>query len=244
MFSRAGGVVYAWSYGRVTPDDRDRAAIVASHDGARSFRQIASYEADSGGGAAGDPRVIFVTTDHGLFVSRSGGASWQRTAAPRGSLHAITIAESRSDTLYVVGDISRTAVGDSGEEGTTQRLYRSLDGGRSWRSVLEMFDITSIDVAPSRHSTVYVTGTRIVEGRASVVVRRSGDAGSHWQTRFSQPSSGGATIPDVERTRSPNAGRLVVDPSDPAIVYRDTGARVEVSVDGGRNFRKLRSQVG
>jgi photosystem II stability/assembly factor-like uncharacterized protein len=243
VFSRDASLVYGWVGGPVIPEDRHRAAVVVSHDGGRSFGKVASYETESIA-VADDPRRAYLTTASGLFVTRDGGSDWQRAAGLPGDLHAAAVAPTASSTVFVVADTGRFIDSKEGEGGTTQRLYRSLDAGEHAASVLEMFDITSITFAPSRPATVYVAGEQLVDDHARTVVLRSRDLGGHWQTQASEPSVNSASADYLEAPTSPNADSLAVDPTDPSIVYRDTGGQIERSLDGGHMFHRLHVRPG
>lgn len=239
VFSRAGDALYGWSIGGITSEDADQAATVVSRDGGRSFAKVLPYDAEAVA-VTNDPRLVYATAD-GLIVSRTAGADWQRAGAPLDSTHAIAAAPATPRAVFVAADTGRFVESREGEGGTTQRLYRSLDAGKHWTNVLEMFDITSINVAPSHPAIVYVAGEQITNSRAKVVVLRSRDVGRHWQTRSSEPSSGGQTVADLDRTISPNTDTLAVDPVNPNVLYRDIGTRVQRSLDGGRSFTTLRN---
>ena len=242
VFARAGTLVYGWVGGPLTHDDSRDAAVLVSRDGGRSFQKVAAYDAEALA-VGGDPRVVYVTTASGLFVSHTSGAHWSRASLPD-RLHAVAVAPSAPGMLFAAADTGRFVGTDKGESGTTQRLYRSLDGGEHATSVLELFDIASVAVAAGRPARVYVAGEQIADNRARVVVLRSDSSGRHWQTRSSRPSGGAPTVAEMGRPGSPNAGRMVADPADPEVLYRDTGDRIERSVDGGRSFRALRVRAG
>jgi hypothetical protein len=242
VFSRAGTLVYGWAGGPLTEDDPWEAAVLVSRDGGRSFQKVAAYDAEAIA-VGGDPRSVYVTTANGLFVSRTAGDRWSRASLPD-DLHTVAVARSAAGTLFVAANTGRFVGSDAGEGGTTQRLYRSRDGGEHAMSVLELFDITSIDVGAGRRARVYVAGEQIADNRARVVVLRSDDLGRHWETRSSRPSGGPPTVAEMGRLASPNADRVAVDPADPEILYRDTGQRVERSTNGGRSFSSLRVRAG
>jgi hypothetical protein len=239
VFAATGDLVYGWSDGPLIHPDGRQAGIVVSRDLGRSFEKVASHDVGSMA-VAGDPRVAYATTPDGLFVSRNAGTDWRRVST--GPRHAVSVTASGPDALFVVDETGRPVDTAEGYEGSTQRLYRSLDGASTWTSLLELFEISSVAGAPGDPATVYLAGRRIVDDHSRVVVLRSRDRGRSWQTRSSQPDAGGATtVEDVEEgAPSPNAGAVVVDPSNGAILYRDTGTGIERSVDGGRSFRRLR----
>lgn len=243
VFAATGDLVYGWSEGPVIHPDGRRAGIAVSRDRGRSFQEVASHDVQSLA-VAGDPRVAYATTPDGLFVSRNAGADWRRVSS--GPRHPVSVAASGPDALFVVAQTGRSADSAEGYEGSTQRLYRTLDGGRTWTSLLELFEIASVAGAPGDPSTTYLAGTRIVDGHASVVVLRSGNRGRSWETRSSEPAAGaGPSVADVEAgPASPRADAVVVDPASRQIVYRDTGASLERSLDGGRSFKTLRVAPG
>lgn len=143
-------------------------------------------------------KTVYAGTRAGVFSSRNGGATWaQVLVSPKPGqdmvVSEIAINPQDSDVVFV-GSLF-------------QGLFRSEDGGRSWRQLgkgyfgasYDRSEIRGLVLDPSAPSTVYVS----VEGKG---VFRSLDAGQVW-TRAS------AGLP-----RS-SSGTLAIDPMDPEILY-------------------------
>lgn len=118
----------------------------------------------------GDPRIIYAGGDTGLFVTRDGGANWERLTA-QGDLPTIwslAIDPVEPSTLFA---------------GTRPAgVYRSRDGGSTWqRLAVDIAEecmigqpfVTSVLVDPADHDTIWA-GVEI-DG-----VFRSTDGGDTW----------------------------------------------------------------
>jgi photosystem II stability/assembly factor-like uncharacterized protein len=222
----------------------DMTGSYISHDGGESWRMFnLGNRTDFFVFDPVDPKVIYAKTvgpptqmgkDRpltvaGLWRSADAGRTWRlvradpRTipagaaAGPAGDLTALTVDPSDSKALFAVL-----------QEGRSQTLSVSSDGGRTWMTAGELAgggrQIYIDPRSPAKDRTLYVTGAR------SVAVREGG----RWST--------GEALPGAP----PGGGRGQGQASFSAgfagggrpIVYASTATAVFVSEDGGRTWRK------
>jgi photosystem II stability/assembly factor-like uncharacterized protein len=197
-----------------------------------------------------DPRILYIGLQQGrrvLFKSRDGGATWRLSQsglpAAAGTLPGVTeIAVDRRNPAIVYAVVG-------GE------LFRSLNGGRDWSRPVPQLSGGSIH-------DLETTGYGLLAGTSAGVLL-SVDRGLTWQLRtagMSTASIVGMAIDQQEPARlyasallgglfkTANRGRpwqrlddfasrlLLVDPSDPDIVYAATGGSILKSTDGGRGW--------
>jgi photosystem II stability/assembly factor-like uncharacterized protein len=130
-----------------------------------------------------EPQTIFAGADDGIYKSTDGGQSFARLDSPMNSRDVWKIALDPSNPDVIFAGTRPAA------------LYRSKDGGRSWKQLaVDMADecpnvriprVTALVVDPSNPKTVWA-GVE-VDG-----VRRSLDGGDTW-TRISE----GVPDPDI-----------------------------------------------
>ena len=160
-------VVYAGGRDRV--DWQDRAALLASADGGRSFTQIAgppgSYCVESLAVQPMDSRALVAAADWttpagdrvgALWYSSDGGLTWDRTFTP-GSFHSVVFDPAHPQVVYAAGG----------------PVVKSTDGGRTW-SILREGRVAGGDVAldPLHPEWVYTVGLKIFD--------QSTDRGDTW----------------------------------------------------------------
>ena len=174
----------------------------------------------------------------GVFRSRDGGASWQRTLYRNADSGAIDLAFEPGNARVVYASLWQTRrppwnvyPPSSGPGGG---LYKSQDGGVSWvelvdRGLPAQPGRIGIGVAPGRPQRVYA----LIDAAAGGLYR-SDDAGASW-TRVSAD-------PRIWK-RGWYFGGVTVDPADPDVVYVcNTG--VHRSTDGGRTFVPVKGAPG
>lgn len=183
--------------------------------------------------APSDPQIIYVGTGRRvagsphdffdgafLFKSTDGGRTWQEITADFPThrdteIHVIVVDPVDPNVAYV----GTSGHGIGGNDGEAIGIYKTADGGASWRAInrgLLSLEISGLALDPFEPQTLYAATE---QGLA-----KSEDAGLSWI-----PLSG------------PVAARAVtavaVDPVRPGVVYaavRDEG--VFVSEDGGRSW--------
>ena len=117
------------------------------------------------------PRVLYAAGNGGLFKSRDGGASW--APAMKGMGEGIdqvvpALDPSNPATLYA-GVLRRSGRGQVGE------LFRSRDGGASWKRLRFTEVVFAVTVDPLRP-------TRLYAGLGASGVLRSADGGGTWRS--------------------------------------------------------------
>ena len=135
---------------------------------------------------------------------------WASTSpvGPPGKRGITTLAiDPRSPDILYAGRETYGAVGN---------LYRTLNGGATWRSAFAMNRVFAISV--SRTGTVYAAGTGVY---------KSSDRGTTW-------TAANAGIP-----RNLAVGALAIAPGDPRILYAAAVGRVFRSTDAGGSWRKV-----
>jgi photosystem II stability/assembly factor-like uncharacterized protein len=161
-----------------------------------------------------DGRVIAVGAYSAYFTSADGGASWSEvkftplastTAAPKqvevgGGFHLNRIVAAGATRLYIAGEAGH--------------LYRSDDGGGSWRTLASPYEGSFFGVLPLSGEALLAFGLR---GH----LYRSGDGGATWQ-------------PIDTGTVALLGGAAALDNGAVAVV--GFSGVVLVSRDGGRSF--------
>lgn len=156
----------------------------------------------TGSGAA--PTATYAGTDLGnVWASRDAGATWQEADAglprtARGTAYALAVAPGRPDTVYL---------------GSGLGVFRTEDGGRSWRDtgvggIPNIFPVLSLAVDPRDPHRVYA---------AAQALLRTLDGGARW-TSIAAPGA-----PEV----------VALDPRHPTTVLAGGTKGIARSADGG-----------
>lgn len=180
--------------------------------------------------ALGD--VFGPSDERGVYRSRDGGRTWSRVLFVDENTGAVDLSiDPRSPAVLYAGmwQVRRRPWNlDSGGPGSG--LYKSTDGGDTWRALTGGLPAgvkgrIGVAVSPVRSSRVWA----IVEA-ADGGVFRSDDAGATWIR-----TNGESTI----RERAWYYSHIVADPADLDTVYVLT-LQINRSTDGGRTFEAVR----
>ncbi len=171
----------------------------------------------------GNPDRILLGTSAGqLFESVDAGKSWVPFAhlGPGDDyvLDHIVFDPTHPATLYVAGwSLFRNDEGD---------VFRSDDGGKSWRALSGIHDksVRTLSMAASDHN-ILVAGA--LDG-----VYRSRDAGTTWE-RISPEGH-----PDLKNIES-----TAIDPQNPDVIYAGTFHLPWKTEDGGKNWHRINQGV-
>ncbi|MGH7475510.1 MAG: hypothetical protein ACRELD_04420 [Longimicrobiales bacterium] len=227
-----------------------------SEDYGRNWRPIADAYLETGSigaieVAAADPGVVYVgtgsdgirsniITGRGVYKSTDAGETWSFVGLRDvGQIGAVEAHPGNPDIVYVA------AIGHAFGPNRDRGVYKSTDGGRTWRNVLFVSDSTGavdLELAPDNPNEIYASMWRgerkpwtIISGAREGGIWKSEDGGESWRKL-----EGG--LPDGLFGKSD----LAVSAADPDRVY----ALIEApepedglyrSDDRGRTWRQVSS---
>jgi len=203
---------------------------IFDHEGAYSIATVVIDPQDTnviwvGTGENNSQRSV--SYGDGVYRSDDGGKTWKNMGL-KSSEHIgkILIDPRKPDTVFVA------AQGPLWGPGGDRGLYKTTDGGKTWKPVLQISKYTGVtDVAmdPSNPDTMYAASYQrerkqytIIDGGPESAIYKSTDAGETWH-KLTNGLPGG----DLGRIG------LAVSPSDPNVVY----AVIEASGKKGGIFR-------
>ena len=163
-----------------------------------------------------NPAMLYAAALRGLFWSTDSGKTWMAISDEKlGACRAFAMDTSNPKVLYAYFGKEKR---DNGYiSGTIGGIYKSIDGGANWNSILPATDIVKLIVDPSNSAIIYA-GT-IEQG-----VYRSVDGGKQWGT-VNRGLPAGRQVSD-----------LVIDPINPKMIYAGTFSGVFISTDRGDNW--------
>jgi photosystem II stability/assembly factor-like uncharacterized protein len=178
--------------------------VIASSDGGKTWTEISPglngpVDFHQMTGSPADPKTIFGA--HGVLqVSRDGGKTWAMAGPLPERLIDLAASAKNADTLY--------AAKESG-------LSVSLDGGLTWKPLIEGAPVTMVETTADGTVFAFVFGRGLVKAREGVFnfATVSGDWGERYILHFA------------------------ADPTDANRVYAATGdSEVLASTDGGKSW--------
>ncbi len=195
-----------------------------------------------------DPDTVWVGTGEavdgrhvgygdGVYRSRDGGASWENLGlAASEHIARIIVHPQDSDTVFVA------AKGPLWSAGGDRGLFKTSDGGKTWRNVLSAGPYTGVNdvvMHPERPDVLFAsthqrmrTVAALINGGPETAIWKSTDGGETWR-RLEQG------LPDEDMGRV----GLAISPQNPDVVY----ATIELahrkggfyrSADGGERWEK------
>lgn len=122
----------------------------------------------------------------GVYKSEDGGSSWKNMGLQSSEhIGGIAIDPQHSDVVYVA------AYGSMRNEGGDRGIFKTNDGGKTWRNVLKISPYTGcfeVHMDPHNSNTLYAVahqrlrkGFTIVSGGEESGIYRSTDSGATWQ---------------------------------------------------------------
>ena len=216
--------------------------VYKSLDGGQSFKNMGLKESRQIGGIVIDPRnsnVVFVAAegsawgpggDRGLYKSTDGGESWKKVLeiSENTGVNNVVMDPSNSDIMYATSEQRRRTSFTKIGGGPESAVYKSTDGGETWRKVMKglpSVDIggMGIDVSPVDPNVVYLI-VEAAEDKSGFF--RSTDKGESW-SKMSDYSSSGQYYNEI-----------YCDPKDVDKVY-SVETVSKVTADGGKNWSSL-----
>ena len=195
----------------------------------------------SGGFGAGSSDRVYVAADRlGVFVSDDGGRTWQarNEGLPHLNVNQLALHPTKRDTLWAaLGD---TRMGDAGDY-TPGGIYRSDDGGKSWRPA---------QTGLSRHASDNENLTARYDAVAisPVSPERMVTCDTSWNGGTLYTSRNGAaewrkcvTRADVDALLTSGLGMTVLTcaPKDPDTLYAAGAEYILRSGDFGRTWKDI-----
>src|SRR5689334_7274593 len=168
-----------------------------------------------------------VSYGNGVYKSDDGGRTW-RNVGLKTSEHIGRIAIDPKDSNIVYVASQGPLWGPGGERG----LYKTTDGGKTWKSILSISEntgVTDVVIDPNDPNTVYCASYQrrrhmwtLINGGPESAIYKSTDAGATWNKLR-------AGLPTVELGRI----GLAISPVDSNVIY----ATVEAADRKGGIFR-------
>ncbi len=192
-----------------------------------------------------DPRTLIVgalgdsfndSTERGAYRSTDGGLTWSKTlyVGPQSGVADLASSPSRPDVVFAAIWQFRRRPWNFTSGGPDDGLYRSLDGGRTWRKIVgrgfPAGPLGRIGVAVSQSDPQRVYAV-VQSGEGTLW--RSDDGGTTWRM----------TNADTDVNQRPfYMSRIAVDPSDPNRIFSLSENLLE-SDDGGYRFHEVTSAL-
>jgi photosystem II stability/assembly factor-like uncharacterized protein len=238
------GTGEAWTRNSVSIGD----GVYRSTDGGETWKNLGLRESERIVKIGVDPRngdrvLVCVTgklwsdsDERGVYRTTDGGKSWQKVLAggnPSTGCGGMSVDAKNPDVVFAsLWDFRRKgwtfrSGGDGPDKPSGSGLYRSADGGKTWREVTggglpaKPYGRIAVAVAPSDSNVVYAA----VESEKGALYR-SADGGSSWERRDDS---------QMMVWRPFYFANLIVDPSNADRVFK-TNLRLIQSLDGGKTF--------
>jgi photosystem II stability/assembly factor-like uncharacterized protein len=247
-------IIYVGSgEGLQRPDLSTGDGIYKSTDAGRTWRHLGLRDGQQIPQIAIDPRNpdrLWVAVlghpygpneERGIFRSTDGGATFQKVLYRDENTGGIDVVvdPSNADVVYAALWESRQAPWEDGEfHGPGSGLYKSTDGGTTWRQLTsglptyagDRLGRIGIGIAPSQPRRLFLT----VQSNQRDGLYRSDDAGETWTLINNDP---------YVTERGDDFAEVKVDPRNPDIVYTASVVTWK-STDGGKTFSALRGAPG
>jgi FG-GAP-like repeat len=181
------------------------------------------------------PGIVYAGTRIGVFKSVNGGISWNSAGSDLLSapIRALAIDPRHPATIYAATERSG--------------VFKSLNGGLSWNvagtGLPATATVQSLAIDPVNSDNIYAGTDVLLPARAEVF--RSNDGGQHWESSW---------LPASSKVVAQTIYALVVDPSNPAVIYAGTlnpetfsnsnQAGAFKSSDGGRTWTGMEGLWG
>ena len=216
--------------------------VFKSMDGGKSFKNMGLKESRQVGGIVIDPRcsdIVFVAAegslwgpggDRGLYKTTDGGENWNKVIdiSENTGINNVVMDPARPDIMYATAEQRRRHVHTKIGGGPESAVYKSTDGGETWRKIMKGLPEVhiggmGIDVSPADPDVVYLI-VEAAEGKGGFF--KSTNRGESWDRMSDHHSSG------------QYYNEIICDPVNVDVVY-STETRSHVTRDGGKTFTTL-----
>jgi photosystem II stability/assembly factor-like uncharacterized protein len=247
-------VIYVGSgEGIQRPDLSIGNGLYKSSDAGKTWTNMGLHDAQQIGGISIDPtnenRIFVAALGHpygpnkerGVYRSLDGGKTLEQVLYIDENTGAVQVLIDPNHTNIVFATIwaARQGPWENGAwDGEASGLYKSMDGGNTWKKIMKGFPTTKEDglgrigftIAPSNSNRMYAT----VDAAKKGGIYRSDDAGESWYLLTSDGRLWG---------RGSDFAEVKADPKNEDIVY---SANVVMwrSKDGGKNWEGIKGAPG
>ncbi len=199
-------------------------------------------------------------TERGVFRTLDGGKTWEKVLYIDENTGAVEVVIDPKNPQIIYADMwaGRLAPWENGMwNGTTSGLFKSVDGGKTWRKIISAVTNQSSATSQQSNSTTDSSKLLTILGLSRIGfcvsqsnpnrlyatveanekdggIYRSDDAGETWQKISSDERYYG---------RGTDFAEIKVDPKNPDIVY-SANVCVWKSVDAGKNWTAIRGAPG
>eukprot|EP01156_Anaeramoeba_ignava_P014846 Anaeramoba_ignava/a610583_47.p1 GENE.a610583_47~~a610583_47.p1 ORF type:complete len:1085 (+),score=123.68 a610583_47:11-3265(+) len=180
--------------------------VYKSVDGGGSFENVGLKESRQIGDIIIDPRnsdIVFVAAegsawgpggDRGLYKTTDGGKNWNKVLeiSEHTGVNNVAMDPSNPDIMYATSEQRRRHVYSKIGGGPESAVYKSTDGGETWRKIMKGLPSVhiggmGIDVSPVNPNVVYLIA-EAAQGKGGFF--RSTNKGESWEKMSDHSSSG------------------------------------------------------
>jgi photosystem II stability/assembly factor-like uncharacterized protein len=196
-----------------------------------------------------NPDIVFVAglghpygpnEERGVFRTTDGGRTWQKVLYINQNTGAIQVEFDPTNPQIIFADLWEHREGpweNAGFSGTNSGLYKSTDGGNTWRQLSKGFPTAAqglgrigVGIAPSNSKRMFAT----VDSRENGGLYRSDDAGESWSLMSKDRRLWG---------RGSDFAEVRVHPQNPDVIFVANVASYR-SDDGGKTWTSFKGAPG